>query len=129
MAGRQEVQEGLEGCIALENPIEVGDLVDAKAGVLGRRGTSWNTRFGLYKGGAGNPGPEDGAMPDTTGYAYTIVNWTLGRDAFDDYHANRTATSLTEPRRSRATDYRPERQQLVSAEHATEHAAGKGTGG
>jgi len=86
--GSQEVQEGLEGCIALENPIEVGDLVDAKAGVLGASaGTSWNTRFGLYKGGAGNPGPEDGATPDRTGYAYTIVNWTLRRDAFDDYKA------------------------------------------
>lgn len=84
--GSQEVQKGLENCIALEHPIGVGDLVDAKSGVLGASaGTSWNTRFGLYKGGAGNPGPETGAVSDTTGYAYTPKNWTLGRDAFANY--------------------------------------------
>lgn len=90
--GSQEVQEGLEGCVALEDPIEVGDLVDAKAGVLGASaGTSWNTRFGLYKNGAGNPGPETGAVADTTGRAYTTVNWLPGRDAFADYRASQAA--------------------------------------
>jgi hypothetical protein len=92
--GSQEVQEGLEGCIALEDPVEVGDLLDAKTGVLGASaGTSWNTRFGLYKNGAGNPGPDDGAVSDTTGYAYTTVNWPLGRDAFNDYRAKQVANA------------------------------------
>jgi hypothetical protein len=92
--GSQEVQDGLENCVVLEDQLEVGDLVDAKTGVLGASaGTSWNTRFGLYKSGAGNPGPESGAFCDTTGYAYTTTNWPQGRDAYDDYKARQAANA------------------------------------
>jgi hypothetical protein len=92
--GSDEVQAGLEDCVALDDPIAVGDLVDAKSGVLGASaGTSWNTRFGLYKGGAGNPGPESGAYSDTTGYAYTTTDWPLGHDAFNDYRSKQAANA------------------------------------
>jgi hypothetical protein len=85
--GAPEVQEGLEGCVALEDPIEVGDLVNAEAGDMGLAvGTSWNSRFGLYrKGGGGNhPSPESGAVPDTTGYVFTTSN-SAGHDVFPTY--------------------------------------------
>lgn len=36
----------------------------------------WNSRFGLYKGGSGNP-QLNTTTPDATGYAYTTVNWTV----------------------------------------------------
>ncbi len=123
--GSAEVQEGLEGCVALEDPIEVGDLVDAQSGVLGASaGTSWNTRFGLYKNGAGNPNPSNGAVADTTGYAYTPTSWVLGHDAYDDYKAKRdgshdpygptTAQGNTITGLDVSSSYHP----LTTAEHA-----------
>lgn len=42
---------------------------------------AWNSRFGLYKPGAGNP-QAGSAPPDVTGYSYTAANWTLGANAY-----------------------------------------------
>ena len=47
--------------------------------------SAYNSRFGLYKGGSGNPQLTT-AVPDLTGYAYTwdgsVGNWPLGRNAY-----------------------------------------------
>jgi hypothetical protein len=50
--------------------------------------TEWNTRFGLYKNGAGNPQITN-APPDTTGYAYTSTNWPSMSGATADFLAKR----------------------------------------
>jgi hypothetical protein len=48
----------------------------------------WNTRFGLYKNGAGNP-DINSATPDATGYAYTATNWPSKANASADFLAKR----------------------------------------
>jgi hypothetical protein len=52
----------------------------------------WNSRFGLYKNGAGQPNI-DTAMPDLTGYAYTkdgaVKSWPSGSNAVSDFLAKR----------------------------------------
>lgn len=56
--------------------------------------TAWNSRFGLYKNGSGNPDITS-APPDMTGYAYTPTNWppvspaTLPSNALGDFLAKR----------------------------------------
>jgi hypothetical protein len=56
--------------------------------------TAWNSRFGLYKNGAGNPDIAS-APPDLTGYSYTATNWppvspgTLPSNALPDFLAKR----------------------------------------
>lgn len=50
----------------------------------------WNSRFGLYKKGAGNPSIND-ATPDTTGYAYTATNWPAKANALSDFLIKRAA--------------------------------------
>ena len=44
----------------------------------------WNSRFGLYKNGSGNPNINS-AMPDLTGYAYTATNWLSQKNALPDF--------------------------------------------
>jgi Flp pilus assembly protein TadG len=63
----------------------------ADAGCVGQSGsisamaTAYNSRFGLYQGGSGNPQVST-AIPDLTGYAYAwedgAGNWPLGRNAY-----------------------------------------------
>jgi Flp pilus assembly protein TadG len=47
--------------------------------------TSYNSRFGVYRNGAGNP-QKTTAAPDITGQSYAweggVGNWSLGRDAY-----------------------------------------------
>lgn len=42
---------------------------------------AWNSRFGLYKSGAGNP-QVGSAPPDVTGRGYTTATWTIGSNAY-----------------------------------------------
>lgn len=53
---------------------------------------AWNSRFGLYKNGAGNPSVQT-AAPDLTGYAYTPSdtggNWTKNTSTVADFLARR----------------------------------------
>ena len=59
----------------------------AETGTMGEGvGVAWNSRFGLYKNGAGNPVP-DASPPDLTGYAYTTANYPAGENAYPDYVA------------------------------------------
>lgn len=49
---------------------------------------AWNTRFGLYKQGGGNPSVTT-AAPDLTGYSYTATNWPGKANAITDFLAKR----------------------------------------
>lgn len=42
---------------------------------------AWNSRFGIYQSGAGNP-QVNTAAPDFTGYSYTTATWTAGANAY-----------------------------------------------
>lgn len=44
--------------------------------------SAFNSRFGLYKNGAGQPSAID-SPPDFSGNAYSTENWSLGRDAYN----------------------------------------------
>jgi len=62
-----------------------------QTGVLGNAAAkSWNSRFGLYQGGGGNPSLTS-APPDYTGYSYTPTNWPSQSNAFADFQAKRSA--------------------------------------
>ncbi|MDR0216304.1 MAG: pilus assembly protein TadG-related protein [Comamonas sp.] len=49
---------------------------------------AWNSRFGLYKNGNGNP-QVNTASPDLTGYSYTQKNWSSQSNALQDFLAKR----------------------------------------
>lgn len=51
---------------------------------------AWNSRFGIYQNGGGNPNLTN-ASPDFTGYSYTDVNWPSQSNAYADFDARRTA--------------------------------------
>ena len=54
---------------------------------VGQEGTinsldkAWNSRFGIYMNGEGNPQVST-AVPDVTGYSYTLSNWPAGANAY-----------------------------------------------
>jgi hypothetical protein len=62
--------------------------VTTLVGQPGNMGTqairAWNSRFGLYANGAGNPQP-DTAPPDFTGYAYTPTSWPSQQNALANF--------------------------------------------
>jgi hypothetical protein len=60
-----------------------------QTGIIGNAAArAWNSRFGLYQGGGGNPDLTS-APPDFTGYAYTPHNWPSEANAFPDFQAKR----------------------------------------
>jgi hypothetical protein len=68
--------------LAVSNPV-------GQTGILGNSAAkAWNSRFGLYQGGGGNPNLTS-APPDHTGYAYTPNNWPSEANAFGDFQAKR----------------------------------------
>jgi hypothetical protein len=60
--------------------VEVNDVV-GEPGSIASLDVAWNSRFGLYKPGAGNPKAET-APPDATGYTYNLASWPLGANAY-----------------------------------------------
>lgn len=52
-----------------------------QSGAMNSLDVAWNTRFGLYKSGGGNP-QADTSAPDRTGYSYTLATWPLGANAY-----------------------------------------------
>jgi Flp pilus assembly protein TadG len=50
-------------------------------GVIASLETAWNSRFGVYRRGRGNPDSES-APPDITGYGYNASTWTAGANAY-----------------------------------------------
>lgn len=53
----------------------LGATVD-EPGAIASLETAWNSRFGVYRPGAGNP-QLGTAPPDVTGYGYNASNWTV----------------------------------------------------
>ena len=53
----------------------IGTTVD-EPGAISSLETAWNSRFGVYRNGAGNP-QVGTAPPDVTGYGYTASNWAV----------------------------------------------------
>lgn len=67
--------------------LHTGDTVGTP-GAKVAASTEWNSRFGLYKNGAGNP-DINSAPPDTTGYSYRAKNWPSQANAVGDFLAKR----------------------------------------
>ena len=67
--------------------LRVGDAIGTP-GVEAGVSAAWNSRFGLYKSGGGNPDITTNP-PDTTGYAYTPTNWPSRVNAAGDFLAKR----------------------------------------
>jgi Flp pilus assembly protein TadG len=56
-----------------------------QTGVLGNAAArAWNSRFGLYQGGGGNP-QLNTAPPDFTGYTYTALSWPAQSNALGNF--------------------------------------------
>ncbi len=53
----------------------IGNEVD-EPGAIASLETAWNSRFGVYRNGSGNPQVTT-APPDVTGRGYTTSNWTV----------------------------------------------------
>jgi Flp pilus assembly protein TadG len=63
-----------------------------QTGIVGNAAAkAWNSRFGLYQGGGGNPSLTT-APPDHSGYSYTPTNWPAQANAFPDFQQNRRNT-------------------------------------
>lgn len=52
-----------------------------QSGAISSLDVAWNSRFGLYKPGGGNPQAST-APPDVTGYAYDTTTWPPAANAF-----------------------------------------------
>ncbi|MEO0313609.1 MAG: hypothetical protein RI928_65 [Pseudomonadota bacterium] len=89
----RDIADMLSGNGACELPVtgmEVG-TTGARLGLS----NEWNTRFGLYQGGAYSP---DQNPPDLSGYAYTTVTWPANKDgtrsnAFQDFIGKRSSNT------------------------------------
>jgi len=69
-----------QGSCAIQAGQNVGE-----AGLMGNAAAkAWNSRFGLYQNGAGNP-QLGTAPPDFTGYAYTAASWPAQANALPDF--------------------------------------------
>ena len=95
--GSQEVSELL---ITGYCGLETGDTVGQTGSLGNAAAKAWNSRFGLYQSGGGNPSPTSTppAPPDFTGYSYTTTSegmaaWPDQRDALDDFLAKRTTNA------------------------------------
>lgn len=78
--------------------IATGNSVGQTGSLGNAAAKAWNSRFGLYQGGGGNPSPTGTppAPPDTTGFSYTttpegIAAWPSQRSALADFRTHRTA--------------------------------------
>lgn len=65
-------------------------------GNVGSLEVAYNSRFGVYKGGGGNPNMNT-SPPDFTGLSYDqAINWPSGQDAYDDFKAARSSHFSTQ---------------------------------
>ncbi len=60
--------------------MDIGQQV-GEPGSISSLDVAWNSRFGLYKNGAGNPQVSSAPM-DVTGYAYDTTTWPEGANAY-----------------------------------------------
>jgi Flp pilus assembly protein TadG len=90
--GESELAANLIGCA---DDVAEGTPV-GQTGVLGNAAAkAWNSRFGLYQNGAGNPNLTT-APPDRTGFSYTStpqgqIAWPTQRDALSDFQTKQTS--------------------------------------
>lgn len=61
-----------------------GTPVGQPGGMGNAAARAWNSRFGLYQNGAGNPQLET-APPDFTGHTYTALSWPAQANALPDF--------------------------------------------
>jgi len=82
-AGGQSELAGLlagQGTCNTNVTTEIGE-----SGIMGNAAArAWNSRFGLYQGGGGNP-QLNTAPPDFTGYAYTPLSWPSQSNALPHF--------------------------------------------
>lgn len=70
--------------------IAVGTPI-GQSGIMGNAAArAWNSRFGLYQNGGGNPQPST-AVPDFTGFAYTAKSWPAQSNAIGNFLSPRRA--------------------------------------
>ena len=67
--------------------LRTGDSINT-TGAKFSAALEWNSRFGLYKNGAGNPSINT-ATPDLSGYSYTKTSWAPGSGAASDFLGRR----------------------------------------
>lgn len=85
--GGQELAQLLRGPGACSLPAEGAEI--GQSGAISSLGNDWNSRFGVYQGGIR---PED-AVPDFSGYAYTMQSWPSGFGAYTDFVGRRTSNA------------------------------------
>jgi Flp pilus assembly protein TadG len=88
-------------------------------GAISSLDVAWNSRFGIYKPGGGNP-QADSAPPDFTGYSYTATSWPLGANAYrgsvaGQYNYEDSVANLRPFQANPPNPY----NRLSSAEHST----------
>jgi hypothetical protein len=88
--GAQELSDLLSGQGVCNLP-DTGTSV-GQTGVIQSLSTAWNSRFGLYKSGSGNPGPTS-SPPDRSGFAYTPTSWPAQSNALSDFLSGRVPPS------------------------------------
>ena len=87
--GADEIRAAFEGPGVCNIQLGVNE-VHGEAGNMQSVGVAWNSRFGLYRNGAGQPDAAS-SPPDFSGYAYTTLNWPAGRDAYNDFVTKQAA--------------------------------------
>ena len=114
--GASELAELLQG--PGQCSVQAGNQV-GQTGYINSLDMAWNSRFGIYRGGQGNPLLAT-APPDLTGYSYTLASWPVGARAYD-------GSSAGSPNyRSAASSYTPYQFPIsgaYAASQATEHQA------
>ena len=81
--GAAELADQMKGGGACALPVE--GVAVGQPGNISSIAKDYNTRFGIYQGALN----ENDAPPDYSGYAYTDVNWTTQKDAFNDFRTQR----------------------------------------
>lgn len=95
-----------------------------EAGIMGNAaGRAWNSRFGLYQGGGGNPQPTT-APPDFTGYAYTPLSWPAQANALPHFlNPSRTSNSSYQGNDATGLTVNPAYTITSPADHAAHGAS------
>jgi hypothetical protein len=91
-----------------------------QSGIMGNAaGRAWNSRFGLYQGGGGNPQPST-SPPDFTGYSYTPTSWPTQANALPDFlNPNRVSNSPYQGNASTGLGVSNAYNASSTADHAT----------
>jgi hypothetical protein len=94
--GADELANILEGSGQCD--LSIAAQVGEPGGLGNKAAKAWNSRFGIYQSGAGNPNLSS-AAPDFTGYSYTTTPegqtaWPAQRNAFSDFLTRRSSHAI-----------------------------------